>query len=157
MRERGFYVVKDEFFADFPDPYLKGNKEERRPHYFALHDAKTGLAWMVPMSSRVDKYKTIIEKRVSCGKPYDTLHICKLDNGVLNVFLLQDMFPVAEGYILSPYTINGTPLMLTSDAEVAAVKKKALRVLNMIHRGVKFTPTQPNVLRIEAELLKKGA
>ena len=36
LRERGFYVIKDQFFVDFPDPYLKGNKGEHRPHYFAL-------------------------------------------------------------------------------------------------------------------------
>lgn len=33
LKERGFYVIRDKFFEDFPDPYLKGNKEERRPHY----------------------------------------------------------------------------------------------------------------------------
>jgi len=49
LKERGFYVLKDQFFVDFPDPYLKGNKGEHRPHYFALRDKKTQLIWMIPM------------------------------------------------------------------------------------------------------------
>ena len=38
MTERGFYVVSDKFFDDFPDPYLKGNKNELRPHYYCFID-----------------------------------------------------------------------------------------------------------------------
>lgn len=28
MKKTGFYIIKDNFFTDMPDPYLKGNKEE---------------------------------------------------------------------------------------------------------------------------------
>ena len=28
MKKTGFYVIKDKFFEDMPDPYLKGNKAE---------------------------------------------------------------------------------------------------------------------------------
>ena len=62
LKERGFYVIRDKFFEDFPDPYLKGNKEERRPHYFAFKDKKTHLMWMIPLSSRTAKYQGIITK-----------------------------------------------------------------------------------------------
>ena len=34
MEARGFYIIADKFFEDFPDPYLKGNKSESRPHYY---------------------------------------------------------------------------------------------------------------------------
>ncbi len=27
MKKTGFYIIKDRFFEDMPDPYLKGNKE----------------------------------------------------------------------------------------------------------------------------------
>lgn len=157
LKERGFYVIKDQFFVDFPDPYLNGNKDERRPHYFALRDKKTQLIWMIPMSSRAEKFQAIIDKRTAAGRPCDTLHICKLDNGVMNAFLLQDMFPLMEEYISSEYTIAGNHLMLTSDKEAKAVLAKAQRTLNMLHGGIKFTPTQPDVLAIEAALLGKKA
>lgn len=26
MKKTGFYIIKDKFFEDIPDPYLKGNK-----------------------------------------------------------------------------------------------------------------------------------
>lgn len=156
MVERGFYTIKDQFFVDFPDPYLKGNKGEHRPHYFALTDPKTGLLWMIPMSSQTEKYQGIIDKRESKGQPCDILHICKLDNGVENVFLLQDMFPINEDYVSSEYTIAGNHMILTSDSEAEIVLRKAKRVLNMLHRGVAFTPTQPKVLDIEKSLLAKA-
>lgn len=110
---------------------------------------------MIPMSSRVDKFQTIINKRRALGKPCDTLHICKLDNGKMNVFLLQDMFPIIEDYIIAEYTIADHQLMLTSDKEAKVVLVKARRTLNMIHRGIKFNPTQPNVLAIEEVLLNR--
>ena len=88
MVNNGFYIISDEFFRDFPDPYLKGNKDEHRPHYFAFKDEKSGLYWMIPMSSRVDKYRKIVKEKESKKKPCDILHICKLDNGKESVFLL---------------------------------------------------------------------
>lgn len=154
LRERGFYVIKDQFFVDFPDPYLKGNKGEHRPHYFALRDPKTNLIWMIPMSSRAEKFKAIMDKKLASGRPCDTLHICRLDNGIMNAFLLQDMFPISEDYISAEYTINGNHLILTSDREAKIILQKAHRTLNMLHRGIRFTPTQPDVLSIEATLLK---
>ena len=32
MKKTGFYIIKDNFFTDMPDPYLKGNKAGNRPH-----------------------------------------------------------------------------------------------------------------------------
>ncbi len=28
MKKTGFYIIKDKFFEDMPDPYLKGNSWE---------------------------------------------------------------------------------------------------------------------------------
>jgi hypothetical protein len=155
MVERGFYTVSNLFFNVFPDPYLKNSKGERRPFYFAIQDNKTGLYWLVPMSSRTEKYKKILIKKTAGGKSYDGLHICMLDNGVENVFLLQDMFPIERSYIKGKYTVNGNHLKLTSDAEAKEVLSKAKRVLAMLHRGYSFTPTSPDVIRIEEALLKQ--
>ena len=155
MVDNGFYIISDSFFTDFPDPYLKGNKDEKRPHYFAFKDSKSGLYWMIPMSSRVDKYRAIINKREAQKKPCDILHICKLDNGKESVFLIQDIFPISEKYISRPYTICNNHLRLTSEAQARIVRAKASRVLGMLRRGVRFTPTQPNVLEIEEKLIAK--
>ena len=64
------------------------------------------------------------------------------------------MFPIIENYISREYTLNGCHFILTSDKNAEIVQKKAMRTLNMIKRGIKFTPTQADVLSIEKELLK---
>ena len=51
MKETGFYVIKEKFFEDMPDPYLKGNKSESRPHYYCFEETNMGIYWMIPLSS----------------------------------------------------------------------------------------------------------
>lgn len=155
MREKGFYIISDDFFKDFPDPFLKGNKDENRPHYYAISDEKTDIYWVIPMSSRVEKYKKIITYRESKGKPCDILHIAKLDNGKKSVFLIQDIFPVSDKYILRKYTINGNHLRITSENLAKIIEKKAKKTLALIKKGVKFSNTQPDVISIEHKLLQE--
>lgn len=152
MRKNGFYIVKDRFFEDMSDPYLKGNKEENRPHYYCFEDAAAGAFWMIPLSARVEKYRKIVQKKTETGKPCDIIHIVKLDSGRENAFLIQDMFPLTEEYIEREYTIAGNPLMLTSEKHVKEIQRKAKKVLNLLKRGVKFTPTQPDVMKILEKL-----
>ena len=77
MKKTGFYIIKDKFFTDMQEPYLKGNKEENRPHYYCFEDTLTGIYWMIPLSTQIDKYRKIIEKKKSTGKPCDIIHITK--------------------------------------------------------------------------------
>ena len=151
--ENGFYIVKDEFFKEFSDKYLKTNKAGNRPHYFAYRDHKTNLLWLIPMSSQVQKYQMIIDKRLSANKPCDTLHIAELDNGKTNVFLIQDMFPITDKYIEREYTINGNHLVLSSERQIKIITQKAKKILHLIESGTQFMPTQPNVLKIKEKLL----
>ena len=46
MKKTGFYIIKDKFFEDIPDPYLKENKAGNRPHYYCFKDASIGIYWM---------------------------------------------------------------------------------------------------------------
>ena len=92
MKKTGFYIIKDKFFDDMPDPYLKGNKAGNRPHYYCFEDTATGIYWMIPLSSRIDKFRKIIEKKEQVGKSCDILHIVKLDDSRESVFLIQDIF-----------------------------------------------------------------
>lgn len=70
------YFVFDDFFAKVKDPFLKINYENtKRPHYFAFHDVSTDLFWLVPCSSRVEKFERIIEYKQSRHKPVDTIKI----------------------------------------------------------------------------------
>lgn len=154
MKKTGFYIIKDKFFVDMPDPYLKGNKAGNRPHYYCFEDTSTGIYWMIPLSSRIDKYKQIMEKKEKAGKPCDILHIVKLDDSRESAFLIQDMFPITEEYIEREYTIAGNHLMLTSEHTAREIEQKAKKVMGMLKRGIKFTPTKPDVMAI-LENLKK--
>ena len=49
---------------------------------------------MIPLSSRIDKYERIVEKKEQAGKPCDIIHIAKLDDSRESAFLIQDMFPI---------------------------------------------------------------
>ena len=122
----GVYIIKDKFFEDMADPYLKGNKAENRPHYYCFED--------------------------TAGKPCDIIYIVKLDDSRQSVFLIQDMFPITDEYIEREYTIAGNHLMLTSEHTAKEIEQKAKKVMGMLKRGIKFTPTQPNVMAILEKL-----
>ena len=117
MKKTGFYIINDKFFEDISDPYLKGNKAGNRPHYYCYEDTNTGIYWMIPLSSQINKYKKITEE-----------------------------------YIEREYTIAGNHLVLTSEHTVKEIERKARKVMGMLKRGVKFTPTQPNVMAILEKL-----
>lgn len=68
MKKSGFYIIKEQFFEDMNEPYLKGNKKENRPHYYCFEDENTGIYWMIPLSSKIEKYRKIMEKREAKGK-----------------------------------------------------------------------------------------
>lgn len=108
MVEHGFYIIDDLFFKKFNDPFLKGNKSENRPHYYCFKDTNEGLYWIIPLSSRINKYQKIINQRLKNHKPCDILHICTLSNGKQSVFLIQDMFPITQN--ISSVNIPLTPI-----------------------------------------------
>lgn len=137
------------------DPYLKGNKEANRPHYYCFKEEQTGLFWMIPLSSKISKYKRIMSKKQKSGKPCDIIHIMKLDNGKESAFLIQDMFPITENYIEREYTIANNHLTVTSEHSAIEIEKKAKKVMNLLRKGIKFTPTQPNINLIINKLAQK--
>ncbi len=111
---------------------------------------------MIPLSSKIEKYKKIVNKRLECGKSCDIIHIMKLDNGRESVFLIQDMFPITEYYIEREYTIAHNHLIITSEHSAIEIEKKAKKVMNMLKKGIKFTPTQPNINFIMEKLKQKS-
>mgnify|MGYP001634216192 FL=1 len=153
MVEHGFYIIDDLFFEKFNDPFLKGNKSENRPHYYCFKDTNEGLYWIIPLSSRINKYQKIINQRLKNHKPCDILHICTLSNGKQSVFLIQDMFPITQKYIKRKYTINSNHLILKNQNEIRIIEQKAERILNQINRGKHCIPTCADVLSIKRELL----
>ena len=100
-----FYFIKDEFFDVFKGYKLMENKENgnKRPCYFCFNDPEyEKIIWFVPISSKVDKYKTIYEnKKKTKRKVYNFVFGKVL--GKEKAFLIQNIFPTIEKYIESKY------------------------------------------------------
>lgn len=69
--------------------------------------------------------------------------------------MIQDMFPITEEYIEREYTIAGNHLMLTSEHTAKEIEQKAKKIMGMLKRGVKFMPTQPDVMAILEKLRQR--
>lgn len=151
----GFYKLKNEFFDEMDDPYLKNNKDEKRPFFYCIREQNSdnGIYWLIPMSSRTEKYKRIITEKRAKNRPTDGLYICRLPNDIENAFLIQDIFPVTEEYILGSYTIGENPMILPGEKDRRAVEHKAKKVLILIKKGIKLTPTSPDVMKIYNKLI----
>ena len=148
-----FYFIKDEFFLDFPDPYLMQNKgpSHDRPCFYAWKDTATGLYWMIPFSSKVQKFREIYQKKIRRYGRCDTL----LFGDVLGrekVFLLQNMFPVTTAYIKEEYIDRNAniPVRVSGVLETQLLRR-AKRVLALHRRGSRLI--YPDVLAIERQLL----
>jgi hypothetical protein len=70
METGHFYYIKDNYYADFQDPYLMKNKEKvngtahDRPCFYAFQDKSTQLYWMIPISSQVTKYQKVYNSKI---------------------------------------------------------------------------------------------
>jgi len=153
-----FYFLTDRYFTDFPDPQLMRNKESMegslhdRPCFYAFRDNRTGLYWMIPFSSKVDKFKTIYQKKIKRYGKCDTL----LFGDVLGhekAFLIQNMCPVTPKYIKNQYmdAAAGLPVRLDGAFERKLIQQ-ASRVLALQRKGIQLI--FPDVLAIEKALLE---
>lgn len=155
----GFYILKDEFFTEMNDPYLKNNKNESRPFYYCVRESREeqNIYWMIPLSSRVEKYKRIIGAKLENKRPCDGLYICKLPSGAESAFLIQDIFPITDKYVERAYTLGSNPLILPYKKDVDAIENKAKKVIRLIKNGIKLTPTSPDIISILKKLNGKNA
>ena len=153
----GFYILKDDFFNDMNDPYLKNNKNGHRPFYYCVKESSEfkDVYWMIPLSSRVDKYKGIISSKIKNHKPCDGLYVCKLPSGTESVFLIQDIFPVTDEYVDREFTLGSNHLVLPYKDDIESIEEKSKKVIKLIKNGIKLTPTSPDIISIFDKLYKK--
>ena len=100
------YHIKDEFFDKLKDSGLMINHENghSRPSYLAIKDKE--LLWFIPLSSKIDKYKSIIEKKEKKFGSCKTILIRKIA-GKEQVILIQNAFPTIQKYIKNRHAIDG--------------------------------------------------
>ena len=105
------YHIKDEFFDFINDNGLLINHESghSRPSYLAITD--NNILWFIPLSTKVNKYKKIVDDKVKKYGKCNTImieHIGDRDQAIL----IQNAFPTIEKYIMSEHTINGKAVVV---------------------------------------------
>lgn len=86
------------------------NKEYGRPCFYAFADKKNPfILWCVPISSQVEKYTAIYERKLARQREKgvkmpkcNTIRFGRV-MGAKKAFLIQNMFPVIEKYISETY------------------------------------------------------
>lgn len=115
--QTGFlYHIKDEFFDIVDDENLMTNHErgKKRPTYFTIKDKD--ILWFIPLSSKVEKYKKIIDRKIKKYGYCNTIMIEKIFNKD-TVILLQNAFPTLEKYIDHIHTIDNKPAKVSEKLE----------------------------------------
>lgn len=110
------YHIKDEFFNRINNKGLMINHENghSRPSYLAIKDEK--ILWFIPLSTKIDKYKSIIEKKEKKYGSCKTILIKKIA-GQKQAILIQNAFPTLEKYIQSRHTVDGKIIKVASAVE----------------------------------------
>ena len=111
------YHIKDVFFDKLKDKGLMINHENghSRPSYFAIKDKD--ILWFIPLSSKVEKYKPIIDKKIKKYGFCRTILIRRIADRN-SVILIQNAFPTLEKYVKNSHTIDGK-IVKTGDISLA--------------------------------------
>lgn len=129
------------------------NKHESRPYYLAVGE-ENGVVWVVPLSSRVEKYQAKIradeEKHGDC-----IFYYVATVKGKQSAFLIGNVIPVTEQYIKKPFTIKGVPFVIEDKKDIRKIQSKVKRYLTMVRYG-KMRPAV-DILKIERILLNRMA
>ena len=158
MKDCTFYFLKDEYFKDFPSKGLLQNKETTngthhgRPYYYIFKDKNSDIYWMIPISSKVDKYQKIYDEKIS--------KYGKCDNIVFGdvsykkrVFLIQNMCPATSKYIKDQYMISNKPVTISKHLQKELYIKDS-RILHLVEtRDAKLI--FPDVKKIKQELIRQ--
>ena len=110
------YHIKDEYFDVVNDESLMQNHErgKKRQTYFTIKDKD--ILWFIPISSKIDKYQKIIDKKIKKYGFCNTIIIRKIA-GDEAAILLQNAFPTLEKYIDHVHTIDGIPFKVPTSLQ----------------------------------------
>ncbi|MCL2079075.1 MAG: hypothetical protein FWH17_04430 [Oscillospiraceae bacterium] len=149
------YHIKDLYFDVVSDDKLMRNYEggSYRPTYFCIKDEKTGLLWVIPMSSRTEKYMCYMKKDINrYGK---CLKIIIGEYASVNaVFLLQNMFPILPKYIDHIHMVKQNPIPVNTRLQML-INRNFRELLRLHRRGVKIV--FPDITRLEELMIDELA
>lgn len=127
------YHIKEEYFDAVNDENLMHNHEKgkKRPTYFTIKDKD--ILWFIPVSSKVDKYQKIIDKKIEKYGFCNTIIIRKIAEEDAAI-LLQNAFPTLEKYIDYVHTIDGVPFKVPTDLQ-HEIKSMFKNMIGLKKRG----------------------
>lgn len=128
------YHIKDDYFIKMGNKQgLMENKENGhfRPNYFSIKDSDTDIQWMIPLSSKIDKYKEAKAKKIA-KRGYDYTIVIDRYCGKECVFLIQNMFPILPKYIDHIHTVSSVPVKVHKSIrnEIDKCLKEVFRLWN---------------------------
>jgi len=156
LNQGSFYFLNDKYYEIFDDKYLMPNKSKKhgRPCFYSFNDPNyKSIFWMIPISSKVKKYKDIYNTKMKKYGVCDTIFFCDV-LGHTRAFLIQNMCPVTIKYVNNIYIDykSQLPVRINKSFERAIIKK-AKKVLALYNKG--YNLIFPDVKLILKELLKK--
>ena len=94
---------------------------KKRPTYFTIKDKD--ILWFIPLSSKVEKYRKIINSKMNKYGRCDTILIREI-LGKDSVILLQNAFPTLEKYIDHAHILdNGKPAKVVESLKDEILQK----------------------------------
>lgn len=145
------YHIKDEFFDKINSKGLMINHDNghSRPSYLAIKD--NDILWFIPLSTKVDKYKAIIEKKVKKYGSCRTILIKKIAERE-QAILIQNAFPTLEKYIQNRHTIDGKSVRISTAVEREIIDNFKY-MLSLKENGLNLFFT--NIDKIKTQMLEE--
>lgn len=145
------YFIKEEHFKQYekyklfysPQTSTKGS----RPHYLCIKKDK--LCWVIPLSTRVSKYKKEEAKEIAKYKRSIKFHFAKV-KGVENAFLIQNAFPVSI-YNISHEYLNGANA-LQEQKDIKIIERKLNNFISIAKQGITLYNGQPDLISLENDV-----
>ena len=148
------YHIKDSFFDIVNDDKLMTNHErgKKRPTYFTIKDGK--ILWFIPISSKVEKYKRIIDSKIKKYGFCDTILIDKF-LGREHAILIQNAFPTLEKYIDHIHIFESTPAKVPEIIQ-KKILEKFKKMMKLKKKGINlFFPDIDKIKKMMLEELSK--
>lgn len=148
MTKNVFYFLTDDYCNKFKNKGVMSNKESvdnnlhRRPCYYLTEDPyNDNLYWMIPISSKFDKYFKIFQEKNKKYKNYDGLEFGFVQ-GRKAVFLIQNICPVLKKDIEEEYLDPNTnkSIHIPNDLK-RKINAKANKIISLYYKGINTTLT----------------
>ena len=154
-----FYFLDNQYYQDFNDDKLMSNHEtvdgevHGRPCYCCINTSDNGIYWAIPISSQVEKYRKIYDKKIDKNGKCYTIDFGEV-LGAERAFLIQNMCPVTDDYVKDEYQHLGVPVAIDY-MTYKRIVSKATKVSALVHNKNSHL-IFPDVLKIEKTLKAKN-